>query len=143
MTYAEIEGAVIDALRGNVPVLRLVEPYAGQLEEEVEKLAMRFPSAYVVHGGSEFSWVDGSSYREQLDFSVLVVQRAARGSTSIGHGPVDRSVLEAVLEALAHLSPGGQAERLVPLSYSLLFTNRLITVHALEFRCAFDRSFKD
>ena len=134
MTYAGIEEAVIGALKKNVPGLRSVEPYAGQLEEEVEKLAMRFPSAYVVHGGSEFSWVDGSSYRERLDVSVLVVQRAARGST-------DRSVLEAVFEALAHLSPGGQAERLVPVSSTLLFTNRLITVHALEFRSAFDRAF--
>ena len=134
MTYSEIEEAVIEVLKGNVPGLRSVEPYAGQLEDEIEKIAVRMPAAYVVHEGSEFLWVDGSSYRERLDVSVLVVQRAARGST-------DRSVLEAVLASLAHLSPGGQAERLVPVSSTLVFTNRLITVHALEFRCAFDRSF--
>ncbi len=136
MTYSDIEEAVIDVLKENVPGIRSVEPYAGQLEDDVEKIALRMPAAYVVHGGSEFSRVDGSSYRERLDVSVLVVQRAVRGST-------DRSVLEAVLASLAHLSPGAQAERLVPVSYSLVFTNRLITVHALEFRCAFDRSFKD
>ncbi|KKK51620.1 hypothetical protein LCGC14_3113150 [marine sediment metagenome] len=136
MTYAEIEKTVISALKGNVPLLRSVEPYAGQLEDEIKELAVRLPAAFVVHGGSEFRWVDGASFRESVEFSVLIARRVT-GTDSAG-----QELLEEALEALSFLSTGDGAERLMPVRAELLFTNRLIAVNAIEFRTGFDRAFK-
>ncbi len=138
MTYAEIEESVIDALKGNVPGIRSVEPYAGQLEDEIKELALRLPAAFVVHGGSAYTWVDGAVYREQAEVSVLLAQRV----TGRREGP-EPTVLDAVLEALSHMTLGDSAERLVPVSSSLVFINRLVAVHSLEFRAGFDRVFKN
>lgn len=132
MEYQEIEQGIISRLRAGVKELRQAEPYEGQLEEEIEKLAVRLPSAFVVHGGSEFTWVDGSSYTESADVSVLIAVRSRSG----------RQVIEDTFEALAGLLPAEGAERLMPQRAGIVFTNRLISVHALEFRTAFDRTFK-
>lgn len=137
MTYEDLEAAVIKALGRAVPGLRSVEPYEGQLEGELEKLALRLPAAYVVHGGSEFERVDGATYRERAVVTVLLAQRVR------GAEPADRTVLEGALGALANLSVGESAERLAPRSRELLFTNRLVAVHALEFKAYFDRDFEN
>ena len=137
MTYAEIEEAVIDALKGNVPGLRSVEPYAGQLEDEIKELAVRLPAAFVVHGGSEFRWVDGATFRENVEFSVLIARRVT------GTDGAAQALMEEALEALCYLNAGDGAERLMPVRAELLFTNRLIAVNAIEFSTAFDRSFEN
>ncbi len=136
MTYAEIEKTVISALKGNVPLLRSVEPYAGQLEDEIKELAVRLPAAFVVHGGSEFRWVDGASFRESVEFSVLIARRVT------GADDAGQALMEEALEALSYLDPGDGAERLMPVRAELLFTNRLLAVNAIEFRTGFDRAFK-
>ncbi len=137
MTYADIEEAVMGALKESVPGLRSVEPYAGQLEDEIKELALRLPAAFVVHGGSAYTWVDGAVYREQAEVSVLLARRVT------GRPGPDPTVLDAVLEALARMPLGDSAERLVPVSSSLVFTNRLVSVHSLEFAAGFDRVFKN
>jgi hypothetical protein len=134
MTYSDLEEAVISELKKSVPALRLVEPYAGQLEEEVKELTVRLPAAFIVHDESEFIWVDGSAYREDVRLSVMVVERVARSGS-------DRAVIEAVTDALAHQGLGLQMERLMPVRGSLLYTDRLLKVHALEFITSFDRNF--
>ncbi len=137
MTYAEIEKSVIDLLKGSVQVLRLVEPYSGQLEDEIKELALRLPAAFIVHGGSAYTWVDGAVYREQAEVSVLLAQRVT------GRAGPGSTVLDAALEALAHMPLGDSAERLVPVSSSLVFTNRLVAVHSLDFMAGFDRVFRN
>ena len=46
------------------------------------------------------------------------------------------------LSRLAGLKPAEGSERLQPVRTGLVFTNRLLSVHALEFRTGFDRTFK-
>ena len=66
-------------------------------------------------------------------------RRKARPPGGVSAG---RGLLEEALQALACLSMGDGAERLMPVRAELLFTNRLIAVHAIEFRTGFDRAFK-
>ena len=132
MGYTEIEGAVIARLKSAVRELKAVDTYSGQLEAEIEKLALRLPTAFVVHGGSRFTWVDGATYRESMDISVLVVTRAGSG----------RAVLERTIEALSGFAPAEGAERLSPARHSLISTNRLVSAHAIEFSTGIDRAFE-
>lgn len=147
MTYLDIESAVMEAVGSGVTGLRSVERYAGQLEADLESMAVRLPAVFLVSGGSEFSWVDGRTCRETVEFSVLLAYRiSGTGGTGGATTPDNsgRELLEDLLEELTNLLvtvDGEAAERLMPVSAELLFTNRLVAVHALTFRTGFDRTF--
>ncbi len=136
MTYALIETAVINELKAKVPGLRSVEAYAGQLEDELKELAVRLPAAFVVHDGSEFRWVDGATFNESVELSLLIARRIT------GAANASQSLMEEALDALSCLSVGDGAQRLMPVRAELLFTNRLIAVHSIHFKTGFDRAFK-
>ena len=137
MTYQDIEDKIIARLKSEVPELKDVEPYAGQLEEEIKHLAVRLPAAFVVHDASTFEWIDGSSYNQAAEVDVLIAQRVDPRKGA------DKAVVESATEALVHQDLGLQMERLMPVRQELVFTNKLIEVRGIRFRTSFDREFKE
>jgi|Deesub1362A_J573_1020465.scaffolds.fasta_scaffold00740_18 phage gp37-like protein len=146
MNFEYIEDSIIDALKTAMPYLRTVETYAGQLEDEIERLPVRFPAAYVVYGGSSFNWIDGPNHQETVEFSVLVAAKNLRGNRAVrkgGSAPDDRGaydLINDVLAALTNKTFGLEIERLKPLRVSLVFISRVIAVYGIDFQTSFDRT---
>ncbi len=138
MIYQDLEDKIIARLEAEVPKLKSVEAYAGQLDQKIEQLAVRTPSAFVSEVDSKYSWVNGAAYEQKPEVAVLVVQRV-KPST----GKVNRGILEGVIEALTHQTFGLGMERLMPSRSTLLFTNSLIEVRDIRFQCSFDRDFSE
>ena len=136
MTYEDLEDKIIARVKDQVRKLKSVEAYAGQLEQEIEQLAVQVPAAFVVHLGSKFKWVDGSTYMESPEVGVLLVQRVSPST-----GKASRAVLESTTEALTHQTLGLDMERLMPVHQELVFTNTRIEVRSIRFQCSFDRDF--
>ena len=137
MDFESVERALVLELK-KLSGLGSVEPYAGQLEAEVEGMALRFPAAFVLYGGSAFRELDGLNHEEEALFSVLVAARARRGT---GQKAGAYAALKAVLGALANNALGLPMERLTPVRSSLLSATGGIVIYALEFKTSYDREF--
>jgi phage gp37-like protein len=141
MDFETIEDSIIAELKAQIPYLRSVETYAGQLEDEIEALPLRFPAAYVAYGGSDFAPGEAGSAgrREACAFSVLVGARSLKGQEKArkeAGGAYD--AVRDVLAALADKDFGLGIEPLAPMRTSLLFAGRETAVYAVEFRTAFE-----
>ncbi len=111
------------------PVVRALETYGGQLdEEEIEKAALGFPAVYVIWSGSdlrEVNRVDAVAVR----VSVIFCDRNLRGETAARRGAPEAPGVYAVMDqarALLHrqrvlASPGwttASLDREGPLAYT-------------------------
>lgn len=142
MDFEQLEDGIIEALRSGMPHLRTLETYAGQLDEEIPKLPVRFPAAYVIYGGSRFEPIDGRGHEERAEFSVLVAARTPRsGGPAPGQGGA-YGLVKDVLSALSNRDLGLEMERLRPLGVSLVFASASVTVYGVDFRTSFDNTYE-
>lgn len=142
MDFETIEDSIVAELKAQVAYLKTVETYAGQLEEDIDTLPLRFPAAYVAYGGSDFSpgAVGGPDHQETCTLSVFVCarnmkgQKAARKETQ---GAYD--IVTDVLGALANKTFGLDIWPLAPVRTTLLHAGRETAVYAVDFRTSFER----
>lgn len=142
MDFEQIEDRIIETLRTEVSSLRTVETYAGQLEEEIAKLPVRFPAAFVLYGGSTFGRVDGPTLQETVEFSVMVAAKNLRGGEEARKGGGAEygayGLVKDVLGALANEDFGLDMERLRPLRVSPVFIGKTMGVYGIDFQGSFD-----
>lgn len=141
MDFETIEDGIIAEITAQVPYLKTVETYAGQLEEDIDTLPLRFPAAYIAYGGSDFApgGVGGPGQRETCAFSVLVCAKSLKGQEKARKqtgGAYD--AVRDVLTALVDKDFGLDIEPLAPVRTGLLFAGRETAVYSVEFRTAFE-----
>lgn len=143
MMTIDIEDRIIERLRQELTYLRTVRTYAGQLGDDIERLPVSFPAAYVVYGGSTLRPVDGPNLEERVEFSIIVAARDPRGRASaLREEPGAYRMVRDVLEALTNSTLGLQIERLCPERVSLLSISGTTVIYAVDFSTGFDRTFQ-
>lgn len=143
VTIPDIEDAIISAIKNNIPAIKTVETWAGQIEDEIGKLPVTLPAAYVAYGGSAFSPVDGPSHRERAEFTVIVAARNMRGGEAARKDAGGAyELIQSVLEALSNEDFGyAGIERMAPVRVSLIRSSRAMAVYGIGFRTAFDTQY--
>lgn len=143
MDFETIEDKITGTLKADIPYMRTVETYAGQTEIDVEKLAVRFPAAFVIYRGSNFEWKDNRNHKETVAFRVLVAARSLRGNAATRKGsdaPGDVGayrMVKDVLTALANKDFGLDIEKMRPLSTSLVLSRGGVSVYRMDFQTGF------
>ncbi len=142
-SFRDIEAAIISKLKSDVPALRTVESWAGQIADRIDSLTVPLPAAFVSYGGSGFSPIDGPSHREQPAFTVLVAARSMRGDGSertSANGAY--GLVQSVLSALANEDFGYSGlERLAPSRVALIASEGGAAVYGVTFQTAFDTQY--
>jgi phage gp37-like protein len=140
--FEQIEDKIIEELAAEVTYLRTVETYAGQLEGEIARMAVKFPAAFLVYGGTDLEEVDGPNHREVVRFSVLVAAKNLRSNEDLRkdtEGAYD--LVTDVLAALTNNTFGLDIERLRPVKVSLVHIGKGIAVYGLDFQTSFDNTY--
>ena len=143
MTFEDIQRGIISTLREQVSYLRTVESYAGQLESDLEGKSVRYPAAYVIYGGSEFSNLDGVSHEQKVTFTVVAAVRDLRGATSALSGPEGAYALVLnIIDTLTNETFGLDIERMRPVRTALLHAGQWTTVYGVDFSTRFDTTYE-
>lgn len=143
MDFEQIEDSIIAALKTEIPYLRTVETYAGQLEDELEKLPLRFPAVFVVYSGSELNWIDGPNHEEKVGFSVLVAFKDLRSSESVRKAEYGAyQMIKDVLSALTNRTFNLNMEKLRPVRVSLIHMGKTIALYSIDFQTSFDKTYE-
>jgi phage gp37-like protein len=143
MTFRDIQSEIISALRTEIPYLRTVESYAGQLESDLEGTTVRYPAAYVIYGGSEFAHLDGTAHEESVTFTVVAAVRDVRGSSSAISGAQGAyALLLDIIAALTNETFDLDIERMRPVRTALLHTGGATTVYGVDFSTRFDTNYE-
>ncbi|MDA8088451.1 MAG: DUF1834 family protein [Nitrospiraceae bacterium] len=147
MTFQDIEDGIISALQAQVPYLKTVETYAGQLDKEIAELPRSFPAAYVAYQGSKFEWVDGENWQEWPTFKVLIAARSLRIVSGInedvrkGTEGAYQAVTD-VLAALTNQTFGLAIYKLRPERTELVFVNKTTAIYGIDFTTMFDAAYQ-
>jgi phage gp37-like protein len=142
-SFKDIEDGLLAALRENMPYLRTVKTYAGELEADIESLPVKFPAAFVVYGGSDFDLIDGPGHQESATFSVLAAARSLRSEERArkkDHGAYD--IITDVKAALTNRRLGLDMEKLRPFRTSLVYAGRTVVVYGIDFGTSFDSAYE-
>ena len=141
MIFEEIEDAITAKLK-TVQGIKTVETYAGQLEDEIERLPVRFPAVYIVYGGSAFEAIDGPNYRENVEFNILVCGKNLRGQADSRKSELGAyKILTNVLEALVNEDFDIEIEQLCPVSVKLVAVTKGIAIYGIDFKTGFDKTY--
>lgn len=143
MDFEVIEDAIKTAIRADMAYVGTVETYAGLLEGEIKELAMPFPAVFVSYRGSAFKWVDGRSFNDAAEFSVIVAAKDLRGSEDLRKGRHGcYRMIKDVLTSVANQRFGLAAiEPLKPVKVSLIFNSKTTAAYAIYFHTNFDTDF--
>jgi len=142
MDPEQIEDKIITELQTEITYVKTCETYAGQLAEDLSKLAINFPALYVVYDGSTIDWLDNLNYNEQVGFSVLICAKDARGNASLRKGDNGcYEMVQDVLDALTGETFGLDIEKLKPVSVALIFITKTVAVYGIKFQTNFDKTF--
>lgn len=135
ITFEDIEQGMLRTVRSEVPEFASVAPYSGEFEQEVGRLPVRYPSAWVLYGGSQYTRVDRVTWRQQVRMNVIVAARQLRGERrDVGA----YELLRRVVAALTGRTFGLDVETLSPVSTELLMSEGGVTLYSVEFQSAFD-----
>jgi phage gp37-like protein len=143
MNFETIETAILDRLKVDLPYVQTVETYAGQLEEEIEKLPLRFPAVFVVYKGSGFEWVDGATYNEGAEFTILAAAKnlkspaLARKDQAAGAYRLGTDILAALTNQNLDLN----IELLRPVRCDLVYISKTVAIYGLDFQTSFDNAY--
>lgn len=143
MNFETIESAIKARIQTELPYLRTLETYAGQLEDEIDKLVLSFPAVFVAYQGSSFEWVDGETYNETAEFVALVAAKNLKSGAAIRTDPVSGAyrLIKDVAAALTNQNLGLDIERLRPTQRSLVYSSKTAIIYGLNFQTNFDAEF--
>jgi len=144
MRFEDIETKVIETLQTELPYLKTVGTYAGELRDELKSLAVSFPAAYVVYRGSVFGHVDGENEEETVEFTVLAAAKNLKGGESLRKSAYGiYLMIDDILLALANKTFGLNIERVRPLRVSLVYISESAAVYGIDFQTRFDETYGD
>jgi len=142
VTFEQIEDAVMARIKTEMPYVKTVETYAGQLEGEIEKLAIPFPAVFVVYGGSDYQWVDGKSFNDAPGLSVIIAAKDLRGSEDLRKGQYGcYRMIRDVLKTVASQTFGFDIWPMKPVKVSLILISRIMAAYGIDFQTGFDTEF--
>jgi phage gp37-like protein len=142
MKFEEIETKIIEALRTELVYLKTVSTYAGELKEELKRLGMSFPAAYIVYKGSSFNHIDGHAQEEKVQFTVLVAAKNLKGGESLRKSSNGAyQLINDILAALTNQTFGLSIERVRPVRVSLVFISETAAVYGMDFETSFDKTY--
>ncbi len=142
MTFEDIEDKIIAEVKTEMTYVKTVETYAGQLDQEIEKLPIIFPAIFVAYAGSTYEWVDGPNHNEICEFSILVAAKNLRGKEAIRKD--DSGCYQMITDVLLKLTNktfGLQIEKLKPLRVTLIFISKSTAIYGIDFQTNFDTTF--
>ena len=140
MDFSDIEDRVKERIRAAMPYVKLVETYAGRLEEDLEKLSVPFPAVFVAYGGSSYDWVDSRSFSDAPVFSIIVAAKDLRGSGKLRQGEYGcYRMIKDVVAAIANETFDLDIFPMRPVKTSLLVISKTMAAYSIEFRTSFDR----
>lgn len=148
MDFETIEDRIIEALKTAMPYLKTVGTYGGQFAEaDMDRMALRFPSAHVVYGGSQYNALDGPNHEELIEFTVFVMAKNLRGSREQRKGGPDTErgayeLIKDTLHALTNNDLDLPMERLRPVRTLPVELGKTASVYAIEFRAAMDAAYE-
>ncbi|MCE5243400.1 MAG: Gp37 family protein [Syntrophobacteraceae bacterium] len=85
-TLAEIEQAIVDRLKQQVPGLRECGSLGSVLLEEIEDLALRCPAAYVAYLQGDYGYATSGVQDRRMRFAITLVVRNEWGDKAARHG---------------------------------------------------------
>jgi len=91
MTIAEVEDALLEALRGAVPYAKTVRSYAGEWDEAVERVVMLFPAVLVEldsvgYEEEAYQSIETATFWEELVFAIWLASKSLRGEEEARRG---------------------------------------------------------
>jgi len=126
---------IIERLKKDIPALKAVEHFTGQIESGIEQMPLKSPAAFVAYRGSEYKWIDGPNYEENPAFSVLLVVRSLKPEDT-GQGPGGAyGLIKVILASLTNSRPSVDMEMLQPTGSQLVF-------HGMDFKTGFDTTYQ-
>ncbi len=144
MTFEDIEDKIIAEIKDNVTYVKTIETYAGQLEQNIKQLTIPLPAAFIVYGGSTFTWIDGPNHNEEVVFSVLVASKNVRGEKRARKAAYGcYQMINDVLVVLTNQTFDLQIEKLVPIRTSLVHVSKTIVIYGIDFKTNFDTTFNE
>ena len=144
LDFETVEDAIIDAVRSEMPDLKTVKNYAGELEEnDLEKMTSLFPAAFIIYRGGPQTWIDGQTFNEQPTFAVLFASKNFRGDEKVRKDPRKGiyKFLKKGLEVLTNQTFGLDIERLAPTRKYLVFTSKSWAAYGIDFVTNFDTNY--
>jgi phage gp37-like protein len=143
MDFETIENSLLTRLGAELTYLKTLETYAGQLEDEIEKLPLLFPAVFVVYKGSGFEWVDGALYNETVEFTVLAAAKNLKSPEAARKDPSTGAykLVKDVLAALTNQNLALDIEHLRPIRTDLIHTSKTVVIYGLDFQTSFDAAF--
>jgi len=142
MTFEDIEDKIIQEITTNLTYIKTVETYAGQLEQEIKTLPIKFPAVFVVYAGSTYQWVDGPNHQEICKFTILVVAQNLRGQKSARKDTYGcYQMINDVLNTLTNKTFSLDIEKLKPVRVDLIYVSASIAIYGIDFETSFDTTF--
>ncbi len=144
MTFETIEEAIINRLRADMPYARVVESYAGQLENDVSVMMAGFPAVYVVYNGSDYDWVDAVTHNEAVEFSVIVAAKNLKGNKEARKNDYGcYQMINDVIQSLTNQTFGLEIEKLRPVKVSLVGASKSVSIYGIDYQTNFDRNYEN
>lgn len=144
MDFEQIENAIVDELKANIPYARTIETYAGQLETDIELLPIQFPACYVMYGGSQLQWVDGqANYNETDTFTILAAAKNLKGNEAMRKDAAIGCyrLVKDVLAQITNKKFGLDIEKMRPTEVRLMHVSKITAIYGIEFQTNFDKIY--
>jgi phage gp37-like protein len=133
----QIEQALIDEIKDNIPAFKTVRGYNGDFdditEEAIAALIKLFPAALVIYDGSDFER-SGERLQRNCTFGLILADKSLRGSTDATRREGLYDLLDVVL---AQLDDNNLDQDITPLRIvreRLLFHSSVMSVYAQEYK---------
>jgi len=144
MDFEQIEDAGIAAIDINLPYLgQPTETYGGHLEGDIESLVINYPAVFTVFEGAQLDWVDGSNFKEDDTFTVLVCSNDVRGNSALRKDTVTGCyrMIKDVLKALSGKNLGLDIYPLKPVRIYPVLITKTLAVYGIKFTTWFDTTY--
>ncbi|MBW2644603.1 MAG: DUF1834 family protein [Deltaproteobacteria bacterium] len=144
LDFETVEDAIINAVRREMPDLKTVKNYAGELEEnDLKKMTFQFPAAFIIYRNSVETWVDGQTFNEKATFAVFFASKNFRGDEKVRKDTKKGiyKFLKKGMEVLTNKTFGLDIERLAPTRKYLVFTSKEWAAYGIDFVTNFDTNY--
>jgi len=140
---SEVERAIIERLRRQIPYLRVCTSLARFLVDDMEEAVLNFPAVCVAYQGGEYEHRLNGIQDRRMTFTIFVAARNERGDEASRHGHGEEAgvygMLDDVRAALTSHSCGLDMDPLLPGIEQAVDGDSRLSVYGITFetRCRF------